>query len=76
MGSYPKHLCDGRSSLVANFVDRKVDGCNGGVVLSEIKHKNTVRGVLTRLKMHVKHCGGSGSLTMTVLGSIGVGILP
>ena len=44
LGSYPEHICDGLSSLVANSVVLKVDACNAGVVLSEIKHKDTVSG--------------------------------
>ena len=41
---YLQHLRDGRSSLIADFIISKVDACNGGVCLSEIERKNTVRG--------------------------------
>ena len=53
LGSYPEHICDGLSSLVANSVVSKVDACNAGVVLPEIKHKDTVSGgLLTGVKTH------------------------
>ena len=44
LGSYPEHICNGLSSLVANFVPLKVHACNAGVVLPEIKNKDTVSG--------------------------------
>ena len=42
--SYLKHLCDGRSYLVANFVVTKVELLDGGVLLSENERKDTVSG--------------------------------
>ena len=50
--SYLQHLCQGHSSLIANFVVSKVDACNGSVFLSKIERKDMVSGeVLTRVKM-------------------------
>ena len=51
LGSYPEHICDGLSSLVAKFVDSKVDACNAGVVLSKIERKSMVSGGLTGVNM-------------------------
>ena len=53
LGSYPEHICDGLSSLVANSAESKVHACNAGVVLPEIKHKDMVSGGLTGIKTHI-----------------------
>ena len=42
--SYLKHLCDGRSPFIADVVVFKVELFDGGVFLSEINRKDTVRG--------------------------------
>ena len=44
MVSYHEHSCDGLGSAVADFVPLKVELFDGGVVLPEIKHKDTVSG--------------------------------
>ena len=50
MISYLEHLCDGRSSLIADVVVLKSELFDGGVFLSEIDQKDTVGGVLNGLK--------------------------
>ena len=61
MGYYLEHLCDGRSSLIADFVVSKVDACDGGVFLSEIEQKHTVSGGLTGVVMHGKEASIVGA---------------
>ena len=50
-----EHICEGLSSLVANFVAFKDELFDGGVFLSEIEGKDTVSGgALTGVNMHGK----------------------
>ena len=42
--SYLQHLRDGRSSLIADLVPSKVELFDGGIILSKIERKDTVRG--------------------------------